>query len=227
MNSAIQPAIRPDYSPEQRAAWMKRHEEFAGLARGGGIEVVFFGDSLTDYWRDRGRAAWDRHLAPLKAANFGISGDRTQQVLWRIDRGELDGIEPKVVVLLAGTNNLTPGLGDNNLTPKNTPSETVAGVAAIVALFQHRRPRARILLHALFPRGEPHDPLRRAVDETNAGLARLADGQRVHFLDVGPQFLSDDETISREIMPDLLHLNTRGYEIWAGALRGPLNELLR
>jgi len=226
VNSAIHPAIRPDYSPEQRAAWMKRHEEFRELARRGGIDVVFFGDSLTDYWRDRGRASWDEHFAPLKAANFGISGDRTQQVLWRIERGELDGLHPKVVVLLIGTNNLTPGLGENSLTPKNSPDETTAGVAAILQTMRRRLPEARILLHAILPRDAPSQPIRREVDETNAKLARLADGNAVTFFDPSAQFLGADGTISREIMPDLLHLNAHGYAQWAEALRWPVDALL-
>jgi lysophospholipase L1-like esterase len=226
VNTAVHPAIRPDYSPEQRAAWMKRHEEFTGLARQGGVDVAFFGDSLTDYWRERGRASWDRYFAPLRAANFGISGDRTQQVLWRIDRGELDGIEPKVVVLLIGSNNLTPGLGENSLTPKNTPAETAAGVAAIVDVLRRRLPRCRILLHAILPRDNPADPIRHEVTETNVALARLADGTSVRFVDLGSRFLSPDGTISRDIMPDLLHLNTAGYALWADALHPPLTELL-
>lgn len=226
INTAVYPVIRPDYSPEQRAAWMKRHEEFVGLARQGGVDVVFIGDSLTDYWRDRGRASWDRHFAPLKAVNFGISGDRTQQVLWRIDRGELDGLEPKVVVLLIGSNNLTPGLGENSLTPKNTPEETVAGVAAIVDTLRRRWPRTRILLHAILPRDEPDAPVRREVNETNAGLASLADSRTVRFVDLGTRFLSSDGLLSRAIMPDLLHLNSHGYTLWAEALHGPLTELL-
>ncbi len=227
MNTATQPALRPDYSPEQRAGWMKRHEEFASLAGRGDIDVVFFGDSLTDYWRDRGRASWDRYFAPLRSANFGISGDRTQQVLWRIDRGELQGIAPQVVVLLIGTNNLTPGLGENSLTPKNSPEETVEGVAAIVAALQRRAPRARILLHALMPRDEPHAAVRREVTETNTGLARLARATAgARFLDLGKIFVDAGERISPDIMPDLLHLNSRGYELWAEALHKPLTELL-
>jgi len=216
VNSAIHPAIRPDYSPEQRAAWMRRHEEFCALARQGNINVIFFGDSLTDYWRDRGRASWDQHFAPLGAANFGISGDRTQQVLWRIERGELDGFAPKLVVLLIGSNNLTPGLGENSLTPKNTPLETSAGVAVIVDALRHRLSQGRL----------PHHPIRREVTETNATLARLADGRGVSFFDPSAQFLSPGGTISRKIMPDLLHLNTRGYALWAKALRWPIRELL-
>jgi lysophospholipase L1-like esterase len=226
MSTAIQPALRPDYSPEQRAAWMQRHEEFAALARRGGIEVAFFGDSLTDHWREHGRPSWDRHFAPLLSANFGISGDRTQQLLWRMDRGELEGMAPKGVVLLIGTNNLTPGLGENSLTPKNTPAETVGGVAAVVDTVRRRQPRARILLHALLPRAEPAAEIRREVLETNAGLARLADGDTVRFLDLGGIFQDREGRLSPEIMPDGLHLNARGYALWAEALHRPVTELL-
>ena len=222
-NTAVQAAIRPDYSPEQRAHWLTCHEKFVRLARQGGVNVVFFGDSLTDYWRERGRSRWDRYFAPLQAVNFGIGGDRTQQVLWRIEHGELEGITPKVVVLLIGSNNLTPGLSENSLTSKNSPTETVAGVAAIIAGLRRRLPQSRLLLHAILPRAEPTDPIRRAISETNAGLARLADGRMVRFVDLGGVFLSPDGTLSREIMPDLLHLSARGYAIWAAALQAPLN----
>lgn len=225
-NTAIHPAIRPDYSPEQRAAWMRRHEEFCALARRGDAKVIFFGDSLTDHWRDAGQASWNQHFAPLQALNFGISGDRTQQLLWRIEGGELDGAAPRAVVVLIGTNNLTPGLGENSLTPKNTPTHTAAGVAAVLAAVRHRLPSGRILLHALLPRDDGGPALRREVTETNLALARLADGFAIKFFDPSAEFLDANGAISRDIMPDLLHLSPRGYARWAEVLRWPLNTLL-
>ncbi len=225
-NTATRPSIRPDYPPEWQARWMKRHEEFVARAGEGGIEVLFLGDSITDYWRDRGRAVWDRDFAPLHAANFGISGDRTQQVLWRITHGELEGIEPRVVVLMIGTNNTGPGLGENSLTPANTTPEIVAGVRAIVRTIQRKLPATRVLLFGIFPRGETNDPLRKQIAEINAGIARLADGQKVFFRDISADLLGADGSLSKEIMPDLLHPNQQGYEIWSRTLRSSLAQLL-
>jgi lysophospholipase L1-like esterase len=225
-NTAVVPAIRPDYSPEQLATWMKRHEEFVAIARQGKVDVLFLGDSITDYWRSRGKPVWDRNFASLRAANFGISGDRTQQVLWRITHGELDGIQPQVVVLLIGTNNTDPGLGTNSLTPKNTVPEIIEGITAIVRTVQAKVPGVKILLLGVFPRGQKDAPVRREIAAINAGATKLADGRKVRFLDVGPKFLTPDGDLPAALMPDLLHPNEAGYEIWAAALKGPLAELL-
>jgi lysophospholipase L1-like esterase len=148
-NSALQPAPRD-------AAWVKRHEGFVAEAARGGVDVLFLGDSITDGWRrpgpNGGKAVWDREIAPLRAANFGIGGDRTQHVLWRIEQGTLEGLRPRVVVLMIGTNNT--GFERDGTTPRNTPAETVAGVQAIVGQLRRRLPEARVLLLAVFPRGD-------------------------------------------------------------------------
>ncbi len=210
--------------------WVARHEGFVQIARQGGVDVLFLGDSITDFWRTDnpekgGRKVWDANFAPLPAANFGISGDRTQHVLWRLEHGELEGIQPKAIVLMIGTNNT--GLERDGTTPRNTPAETVAGVTAIVQTLRTRLPATKILLLAVFPRGETPDyPQRRQIDEINAAIARLADGRAVRYLDLGPKFLSADGTLSRAIMPDLLHPGEKGYEIWAAAIREPLAALL-
>lgn len=226
-NTATHASIRPDYSPEWQARWMQRHQEFVARAHEGKVDVLFLGDSITDYWRDRGRVEWDRSFAPLHAANFGISGDRTQQVLWRITHGELDGIAPKVVVLMIGTNNTGPGLGDNSLTPRNTAPEIVAGVQEIVRTIQRKLPQTRILLFGIFPRGEKTDPLREEIRQINLALSRFANDRLVFFVDLEKSFLSSDGTLSRELMPDLLHPNEQGYAIWAKALRELLPRLLK
>src|SRR5687767_6832212 len=106
LNTAVVPSLRHDYSPEQSADWMRRHERYVVRAQEGSIDLLFVGDSLTEGWGLRGAAAWQRFFAPLRAAHFGASGDRTQQVLWRLSHGELTGFSPAVVVLLIGTNNL-------------------------------------------------------------------------------------------------------------------------
>jgi lysophospholipase L1-like esterase len=222
-NTAIQPAPR---DPN----WVKRHEGFVAIAKQGGVDVLFLGDSITDGWRRAerggGKAIWDREFAPLKAANFGISGDRTQHVLWRLENGELAGIKPKAVVLMIGTNNT--GLERDGTTPRNTPAETIAGVTAIVNKLRTTLPATKILLLAVFPRGEkPDHPQRLQVNEINRGIARLDDGRHVHFLDINAKFLAPDGTLPKEIMPDFLHPAVKGYELWAAAIKAPLAKLLR
>ncbi len=222
-NPAIQPAPRD-------AAWLKRHEGFVAEAARGGVDVLFLGDSITDGWRrpgpNGGKAVWDREIAPLRAANFGIGGDRTQHVLWRIEHGTLEGIRPRVVVLMIGTNNT--GFERDGTTPRNTPAEPVAGVQAIVGQLRRRLPEARVLLLAVFPRGErPDHPQRLQVNEINRGLAPLADGRHVTFLDLNATFLAADGTLPAAVMPDFLHPREEGYTRWAAALKEPLAALLR
>ena len=208
---------------------MQRHEAFVAEAKQGGIQVLFLGDSITDFWRDTnpqrgGKAVWDREYAPLHAANFGISADRTQNVLWRLEHGEADGYQPKVVVLMIGTNNT--GL-ERDGTARNTTAEVVEGVTAVVHELRAKFPDAKILFLAIFPRGEKDSPQRAQVAEVNQALAKLNDGQHVFFLDIGGRFLDAEGDIPRDIMPDLLHPSLKGYEIWADAIRGPLLQLLK
>src|SRR5262245_8175191 len=216
------PTPQPGTVPVSRpGGWMDRHTSFVAEARHGGIELLFLGDSITDSWRGTGLAAWNERFAPLKAANFGLSGDRTQHLLWRLQNGELDGIHPKLVVVLIGTNNI----GQKDPEP---PQSAVAGIGAVVAELRRRLPKARILLLGVFPRGErPDDPLRAQIKEVNAGASRLADGRTVIFLDVAGAFLEADGSLSKEIMPDSLHLSPKGYERWANAIREPVARLLK
>lgn len=223
-NSAIKPAPRDPH-------WLQRHDGFVARARQGGIEVLFLGDSITDFWRERnpdrgGRAVWDREFAPLGAENFGISGDRTQHVLWRLQNGEVDGLRPKVVVLMIGTNNT--GLERDNVTPRNSPDQVIAGVKAVVRTLRTKLPRSKILLLAIFPRGEkPGHPQRAQIAIINGAIARLADGRTIRFLDLGPQFLAPDGTLPKEIMPDFLHPGQKGYEIWTAAMKPTLLRMMR
>ena len=222
-NSAIRPAPR-------EPSWMRRHDGFLEIAKKGGIGVLFLGDSITDFWRRDdpligGRKVWEREFAPLHAANFGISGDRTQHVLWRLENGEVDGIEPKAVVLMIGTNNT--GMERDNVTPRNTPAQAAEGVRQIVKLLRAKLPKTKILLLAVFPRGEkPDHPQRRQVNEINAIIARLDDGKNVRFLDINEKFLAPGGILPKSIMPDFLHPGEKGYEIWAAAIKEPLQELL-
>ena len=205
------------------ANWLKRHEGFVKIAQAGGVDLLFLGDSITDYWRNRGSNVWLDSYGARHAANFGISADRTQHVLWRIDHGELDGIKPKVVVLMIGTNNTGK---EKDGSPRNSVPEAIAGVQAVVADIRAKLPDTKILLLAIFPRGNFDDPQRAQVALINTVIAKLDDGKMVRFLDIGSKFLTTDGTLPKTIMPDLLHPNARGYQIWADAIEPTLADML-
>ena len=212
--------------PEPRdAKWVARHEGFVAEAQKGGIDILFLGDSITDFWRNQGSNVWNQYYAPRHAANFGISGDRTQHVLWRMDHGEVDGLKPRVVVLMIGTNNT--GKERNSNKTRNTVPETIAGVQAVVRELRAKLPASKILLLAIFPRGTLDDPQRAQVALVNAAIAKLDDGKMVKYLDLNPKFLEADGTLPRSIMPDLLHPNKKGYQIWADAMEPTLAEMLK
>ncbi len=203
-------------TPQPRQGpWMTRHDEFLKTAQAGNVELLFLGDSITDGWKGAAKT-WDRFYGPRKAANFGIGGDRTEHVLWRIQNGELKGIEPKVVVLMIGTNNASG----------NTPDEIAQGVTAIVNEIRSRSPKSKVLLLGVFPRGEKPGPIRERLKSVNEKVAKLDDGSNVHFLDIGKVFLNEDDTISNKIMPDYLHLSQRGYRLWAEAMEPTLWSML-
>jgi beta-glucosidase len=196
--------------------WLKKHEELTALAKQGGAKVVFLGDSITEFWRDN--EIWRAHYASLPAANFGVAGDTTQNVLWRLAQGELTGENPSLVVVLIGTNNL--GRGD-------TPEEAALGATAVVRAVGGRFPAAKILLLGIFPRGaRADDPYRERVRRANVTLSRLDDGAAVRYLDVGPRLLEADGSLSPAVMPDFLHPSVEGYRRWADAMDPLLRGLL-
>ena len=196
--------------------WMKRHEGFVEIAKKGDVDVLFLGDSITDGWRGK-KAIWDKHFGAMKAANFGIGGDRTEHVLWRIQNGELNGITPKVAVLMIGTNN----------SGGNSADQIADGITAIVKTIREKSPSTKVLLLAVFPRGaDSKFPQRVKLAEVNQKVAKLDDGKNVRYLDIGSKFLESDGTLTKQVMPDLLHLSERGYQIWADAITPTLNEML-
>lgn len=219
--SALTPAPRTD------KGWVARNNRFNEQAKKGDFGMIFLGDSITQGWENAGREVWDKFYAPRKALNLGIGGDRTQHVLWRIQHGNLDGLDkpaapgqavPRLVVLMIGTN--------NSNSQDHTAEEIADGIAAIVGELRHRLPQAKVLLLAVFPRGEKPDAQRAKIDQVNRLIARLADGKSVHYLDIGSKFLQPDGTISPAVMPDFLHLSPKGYETWAEAIEPKLKELL-
>jgi lysophospholipase L1-like esterase len=199
--------------------WLARHAENLAAAKKGGVDILFLGDSITDgwHWDTGGKNLWAKYFAPRHAANFGIGYDQIQNVLWRVENGELEGVDPKVVVLLIGTNNT-----GNNSTP-----EIIEGISNLVRRIQFHLPRTRMILFGIFPRGERNDPIRGQVKAVNDGVSKLNDRDKVRFVDIGENFLSADGSLPRDLFPDLLHPNEKGYRIWADALNPVLDEWLK
>jgi lysophospholipase L1-like esterase len=200
----------------------ERHLGFVEEARRGGIDCLLMGDSITDWWRRAGLPVYEANFGDLRCANFGIAGDRTQGVLWRMQNGELDGYSPKAMMLMIGTNNLS-----GRTTTPNTPAEIAMGIATIVTTFRARFPYAKVLLLGVFPRGaESTNPYRESIRQINELIANLDDGEHVRFMDIGDRFLAEDGSIPVEIMADGLHPTERGYEIWAEAVMPTFREML-
>jgi lysophospholipase L1-like esterase len=221
---AVNTAMVPTLRPSSKDSWVKRHDGFVKIAQQGDVQLLFMGDSITDFWRDRGSNVWNKVYARRQAANFGISGDRTQHVLWRIDNGELENIHPKVVVLMIGTNNTGK---EKDGKPRNSVPEALAGVEAVVNDIRARLPDSKILLLGIFPRGDFDNPQRAQVALINTVLPKLDDGKMVKYLDIGSHFLDAGGTLSTNIMPDLLHPNEKGYQIWADAMEPTLAKMLK
>jgi len=213
-NPAILPATRG--SPTN---WMARHEGFVKRAKAGGVDLLFMGDSITDGWRSRGKTVFQKYYGSRHAANFGIGGDRTEHVLWRIENGELDGIDPKVIVLMIGTNNSN----------SNSADQISEGVEMIVAEMRKKCPKSKILLLAVFPRNKPdaNPKQMNTIHAVNERIAKLDDGKTVTFLDIGKAFLGDDGELHADVMPDYLHPNEHGYQLWADAMEPTLAKMLQ
>jgi len=197
--------------------WTARHEKINAGVKQGNADLLFIGDSITQGWEGAGKKVWKKHYGKRNTVNLGISGDRTQHVLWRLDHGNIDGIPPKAAVLMIGTNN----------SGSNTSEEIAEGVKAIVDKIRKKLPKTKLLVLAIFPRGTNDKDNRRQVNKkANQTIAKLADDKMVHYLDIGQRFLETDGTLSREIMPDLLHLSPKGYSIWAEAIEPTVAKLL-
>jgi N-acetylglucosamine-6-sulfatase len=199
--------------------WKARQEEKNRLARGHAYDLLFIGDSITQGWEGAGEDVWDQHYAPRNALNLGFSGDRTEHVLWRLNNGNLQGQQgAKVAVVMIGTNNTGHRQQD--------PYETAEGVEQILSTLRARCPDTRILLLGVFPRGRtPTDPGRLLNVSINNRLARFADGDRIHYLDISDVFLAPDGSLPEAIMPDALHPGTLGYQRWAEAMEPALSAL--
>jgi len=205
-------------APRNDAGWKKRQESINARVKQGNLDLIFIGDSITHGWEGGGKKVWDEFYGKRNAVNLGIGGDQTQHVLWRLQNGNLDGISPKLAVVMIGTNN----------TGGQKPEEIAAGIRAIVRTLREKVPDAKVLVLAIFPRGKDNQaPQRQAVASVNDLLAKRGGGRgNVTLLDIGPRFLEKDGALSKELMPDLLHLSPKGYQIWAKAIEPEVEKVM-
>ena len=220
------PAATPSDARLKQDNWKKRHESFVARAEKGDVDVLFLGDSITQGWEGAGKAVWADKFKDWNAANFGIGGDRTEHVLWRITDGkELVGIDPKLAVIMIGTNNVS----------SNSAEQIAGGVKAILDALHKAKPKTKVLLLGVFPRSGmavPKDATAAAVlqpkiQQINDLIAKFDDGKTVHYLDFGAKFLNDKGELPKALMPDYLHLSPAGYQIWADAIAKPVADLLK
>ena len=225
-NTAIVPVPKLE---EDSYDWYGRHADVLRIKDSLNPEVILIGDSITHFWggepkgnQARGPKAWQSVFGPYRTLNLGFGWDRTQNVLWRLDHGEVDGLHPRVVVLHIGTNNTS----DTRHARQNTADEIAEGIRAIIRRVRALMPSARIILMAVFPRDERPDAPRRAqIAAINQRLTGFAATEDVTFLDLGPKLLQPDGMLSREIMSDFCHPTEKGYRIWADALAPQLKSL--
>jgi len=220
-NSAITP------EPRQSEFWINRFNEINRRIEQGNIDLLFIGDSITHFWEGTiyptdsephgaaGQAVWDEYYGQRNAVNIGIGGDRIEHILWRLDHGNIEGISPKLIVLLAGTNN----------SEDNTAEEIADGIVEIIDKLQLKLPDSKILLLSIFPRGEQPNELRSILaNASEAAAARVADREKVHYMDIAANFLSKDGILNPDIMPDAQHPSELGYRIWAEAIEPIVSE---
>lgn len=204
--------------------WAKRHELTSAAVKRAKPQILFIGDSITHFFGGeqfdgyalRGQQTWGEFYAPRNAGNLGFGWDKTENVLWRLQHGAIDGISPKLVVMMIGTNN----------TGTCSAPDIATGIEAIVLEFNQRLPQSKILLLGIFPRGEKPNPQREKIAEINGIISKLNGTHNVTFLDIGPKFLTPEGMITKDIMPDFLHPNEIGYRIWAEAMEPTVKQLL-
>ena len=211
------------FYPQFPTAWMSHHGSLLERTKKGSVNVMFFGDSITQGWTDPtgGKAEWDKRFEPLGAANYGIGGDSTRQVLWRIGRGETDGLSPKLIVLKIGTNNL---YDDFNA---GSDEEIAKGIETIVKTLHDKLPQTKVLLLGILPRQNEYFSGR--IARINALAAKLADGKSVRFLDIGSHFATTPGKgdVHEELyVGDKLHLSAKGYSVFAEAIQPPVTEMI-
>jgi beta-glucosidase len=216
--SAANPASNPAAIPTPRLTlgWLMRFDSQNQLAQRPPVDLLYIGDSIVEHFENQGRDVWAHYYAPRHAINLGIGGDRTENVLWRLEHMGLGRISPKLAIVMIGQNN----------GPANSGEEIAGGIAAIVGVLRARLPATKILLLAIFPRGQKPNPERTVLAEANRIASRLADGRTVFYRDVDGLFLSPDGSIPKALMSDYEHPTPLGHRIWAEAIEPEVAELM-
>lgn len=218
-------ASAPVEKRDPTGRFQKMHESFLARGKAGPIGVLFLGDSITEGWMTKGPEIWKQYYTRYHPANFGIGGDTTQNVIWRIDHGELDGLHPRVMVLMLGTNNSSTATGE----------QIAAADAKIIRLAQEKMPGVKVLLLAIFPRGERKgadgkidtgEARMAVIRDANARLQQLDNGTTLRYLDIGAIFLGPDGKVRTDLLPEHLHPNAQGYALWAAKMDPLLTQMM-
>jgi beta-glucosidase len=223
-HSAVTPVPRLD-----KGWWTTRHNAILERNKQGNVDLIMVGDSITHYWEKGGKQIWDQYYAKRNAVNMGFSGDKTQNVLWRLQNGEVNNINPKLAVLMIGTN--------NSKKDDYTSEQIADGIKAIVCELRTKLPNTKVLILAIFPRGSDKQRESKTQDavpnpqwgkNNKAGklASKIADNKMIYYLDINKKFLNKKGVLTREVMPDLLHPQEKGYKIWAEAMEPTIVKLM-
>lgn len=199
--------------------WPARHAQKVEEAKRGNVDMLFIGDSIVQGFEGAGQGVWARYYAPRRALNLGFNRDKTENVMWRLLNGEIDGLSPKLAIVAIGTNNT--GLR------RDKPSDILDGIHGVCDTLRKKVPGIKVLIVAILPRSpKPTDWERVNNEEVNKRLERLVDNEHVFSINVNSKLLQPDGSLSWEIMPDMLHPSAKGYEIWAAAMEPVVAKLM-
>jgi lysophospholipase L1-like esterase len=216
------PTSDPTKTERPNEEWRMRHAERVVDVKSHAdkLDVLFVGDSITGGWRDIGKEIWEKEFVPLHAVNIGIAGSQTKHLLWQFENGAIDGIHPRVVVLMIGVNHLLAS-------PSHSTADIARGISTVVAKLREKLPHTKVLLLGTFPKDKsPVSPDRIKIRELNSLIAKLDDGKNVQYVDLTPKFLDAVGVLSPEISPDGVHLSPAGYAVWGEQLKPILNDEL-
>lgn len=204
--------------PRAHAAWMVRHNAVVERNKQGQVDLIFVGNSLTQRWETAGLEVWNKYYAAQNAVNMGFDGDKTQNVLWRLDNGEIEGISPKLAIVLIGSNHVEG----------YTVEEIVDGIKAVCCRLTTKLPKTKILLLSILPRGTATVAAASRLIKASEQASKIADQNRVFYLNISGMFLDADGTVSKELMTaDRVHLTSKGYETFANAINPTVFKLLK